>query len=215
MLLHVEPREGPPPAPRLCGKRGEREEMQFRLAYEGPLPAEGKRSSQIKHEIRKKVHHQLRDLYNRDISFRLLVMMTHHDCEKQFRGFKFIPLVVGSLHMVCELDILFLRREKPGALIAKPKDEYGGDLDNRLKIFLDALRLPREAQEVPQGLTPEAREMPFYCLLEDDALITKFQVESDTLLGRPSRPENKKDVHLIVRVITRLTRVTEQNISLI
>jgi hypothetical protein len=191
--------------------------MQFRLAYEGPLPAEGKRSSssQIKHEIRKKIHSQLLDLYSRNINFRVLVMLTHGDCEKKFSGFTFIPLVVGSLHMVCELDILFLRRERPGALLTKPRDEYGGDLDNRLKIFLDALRVPREAKEVPRGITPEAKETPFYCLLEDDALITKFQVESDTLLGRSPSPENKKDVHLIVRVTTKLTQVTENNISLI
>jgi hypothetical protein len=124
-------------------------------------------------------------------------------------GFEFVPLIVEALGATCELDILFLRRERPGTLIRKPKDEYGGDLDNRLKLFLDALRCPTAAHEVPPGATPQADELPFLCLLQDDALITKFQVESDTLLGPAPTPAALKDVHLLVRVTVRFTRRTK------
>lgn len=119
-------------------------------------------------------------------------------------GFEFVPLVIDALAAVCELDILFLRRERPGTLIRKSK-EYGGDLDNRLKLFLDALRCPRDPSELPPEATPDGNELPFLCLLEDDSLITKFQVESDTLLG-PMPTEEPKDVHLIVKVTVKFTR---------
>jgi hypothetical protein len=124
----------------------------------------------------------------------------------RFGGFEFVPLVVDALAAVCELDILFLRRERPGSLILKPKDEYGGDLDNRIKFFLDALRCPTSANELPKEAQPEEGELPFLCLLEDDSLITKFQVESDTLLGQMPQSNEAKDVQLVVRVTIKFTR---------
>lgn len=124
----------------------------------------------------------------------------------RFNGFEFIPIAIDRFAATCELDILFLRRERPGTLITKPKDEYGGDLDNRLKLFLDALRCPTGSQELPAGATPGPQEEPFLCLLEDDSLITKFQVESDTLLGGATSDEGAKDVHLVAKVVIRFTR---------
>jgi len=127
-------------------------------------------------------------------------------------GFQFVPLIIGAIHAVCHVDILFLRREKPGDLLSKPKDEYGGDLDNRLKIFLDALRVPRELAEIPAGAQPLDEEKPFFCLLEDDSLITRFSVESDTLLG-PANMGSQTDVSLIAKVTTRLTRLHIGNLD--
>jgi hypothetical protein len=124
-------------------------------------------------------------------------------------GFEFIPLIVGSLPAVCELDILFLRREQPGSLILKPRDDYGGDLDNRIKILFDALRVPCKLEELPVGAAPAAEEAPFYCLLEDDSLITKFQVESDTLLGGLEESAEWADVQLVLNVTMRITRYTK------
>jgi hypothetical protein len=100
-----------------------------------------------------------------------------------------------------------------GSLLKKKRDEYGGDLDNRLKIFFDALRMSRETQEIPDGSYPADGESPFYCLLEDDALITKFQVESDTLLGEAQT--NPKHVRLIAQVSLRAVTATVENLELI
>jgi hypothetical protein len=133
--------------------------------------------------------------------------------------------VTERLRLVCHLEILFLRREGTGSLISKPKDEYGGDLDNRLKIFLDALRVPVSVDEIPSDAVPEGNEQPyFYCLLEDDALITKVQVEADRLLsdvtldeirvGGPRMMDWEKNVHLIVKVTTRAVMITLANLSL-
>lgn len=215
----------------------EGETMQFRLAYEGPLPAEGRRGMQgIKHEIRRAIHPQLRDLCRRDQSLGTMVdkirgLIPRPELSPPFRDnpdlqkflestnpdlaaigrkhqhgeFEFVPIIVGAMHAICELDILFLRREKPGSLIKRAKDEYGGDLDNRVKVFLDALRVPSNLQEIPKGALPDTEETPFFCLLEDDAFITRIQVEADTLLGEPNSA-SLTDVRLIVRVTTKVTQ---------
>jgi hypothetical protein len=203
--------------------------VEFRLTYDGPLPCESKRNLPlVKHRIREQLHPQLKDLCTRVEPLDRLVQRiqgrgkpSHSELHEglnlprvgmdcKFGAFHFVPLIVGRLHMVCALDILFLRREQNTSLIRKPKDEYGGDLDNRLKVFLDALRTPRHIDEIPRDITPIAT--PFLCLLEDDSLITKFQVEADSLLGGDNS-EKQKDVRLIVRVTTKLTRSTLGNID--
>ena len=102
-----------------------------------------------------------------------------------------MPLVVGAAHAVCELDILFLRREGTESLITKPRDEYGGDLDNRIKIFLDARSEYREEQEVPPTDYETWESGAFFCLLEDDSLITKLSIEADVLPGLYKNDERK------------------------
>jgi hypothetical protein len=192
--------------------------LEFPLTYVGPLPSQQASSpvKQVKHDIRRRIHNQLRDLVERSPELKLIVGLQigtvyDHDIAEsisalvsrcRIAGFHFVPLVIGPAQTACHLDIRFLRRERPGHLITKPKDEYGGDLDNRLKIFLDALRVPSDENELPAGIKPEADEEPFYCLLQDDSLITKFQVASDMLLGTPSSGK-LTDVQLVVDVLIR------------
>lgn len=211
--------------------------MQFRLTYRGQLPSTQKQNKvgDAKHAIRKALHPQLRDLCARNDRLAAMARSVRGeqfqpspgpdwymldiqtaalaDIGQKYRlkGFEFVPLIIGKVLGHCELDVLFLRREKPGSLLTKPKDEYGGDLDNRLKIFFDALRVPQSENELPRNAAPTPDEVPFYCLLEDDAQITAFRVESDTLLG-DSTPGNAKDVSLVVQVTTRLTEVNAYNI---
>jgi hypothetical protein len=78
------------------------------------------------------------------------------------------------MHLLAELDILMLRPGPPGSLV-----RHGGDIDNRLKTLLDALRMP-SAAEITSG--PNSDETPFYCLLEDDRFITGLLVRTDRLL---------------------------------
>ena len=52
-----------------------------------------------------------------------------------------------------------------------------GDLDNRLKVLFDALRIPRGRVAIfPGGDSPKTTEMPLCCLLEND-LITAIRKE--------------------------------------
>ena len=83
-----------------------------------------------------------------------------------------------------------------------------GDIDNRIKTLFDALKVPSKADLDVER--PESTE-PFFCLLEDDALITNFSVETDRLLGTPSMPANQ--VHLVIEVTVKVMRITESNVG--
>lgn len=39
-------------------------------------------------------------------------------------------------------------------------------------------------QELPDGDEPQDGEDPFFCLLKDDALVTRLAVDTDTLLAK-------------------------------
>ena len=95
-------------------------------------------------------------------------------------GYRFVPLVCEDFSLLCSLHILFLRRDFPGSVIT------AGDIDNRLKTVIDALRRPRLPQELVGNETPKQDENPFFVLLEDDKQVTHFEVETDTLLDPPT-----------------------------
>lgn len=108
-------------------------------------------------------------------------------------GKAYIPLVRESLHLNCQLNILFLRQEDPGSLVLQ-----GGDLDGRIKTLFDALRMP-EAQVERQY--PQA-ENPLYCLLESDTLISGFEVSTGRLLVPKTKYPN--EAHLVIEVIIKV-----------
>jgi hypothetical protein len=108
-------------------------------------------------------------------------------------GGRFVPLVSHQGGYTCALDILFLRRDGPG------KISSGGDLDNRIKVLFDGLRMPNTIAEIG-GLPIDADENPFFCLLEDDQLITGLTVTTDRLMT-PLTPQDRiNDVCLIIHV---------------
>ena len=69
-----------------------------------------------------------------------------------------------------------------------------GDIDNRIKTLIDTLRKPQYANELRGNETPLDGEDPFFCLLEDDKLVSHFAVETDTLLDeiRPGDSDMRK-----------------------
>lgn len=111
-------------------------------------------------------------------------------------GYRFVPLISKKGGFSCSLNILFLRRDNPGHLVLD-----GGDIDNRLKTLFDGLRMPDNLAEAA-GCPPEASEDPFFCLLEDDRLVTAISVITDRLLTpvRPEEGEQPKHVHLVIHV---------------
>lgn len=116
-------------------------------------------------------------------------------------GFNFLPLV-GSVFdgvgTACSIDILFLRRDDPGKIISG-----GGDIDNRLKVLMDALKMPKIG-ELPSNATPDEGESPFFCLVEDDSLVTEIKVTTDRLLTPRTGDEHENNVHLVIHVRTQL-----------
>jgi hypothetical protein len=123
------------------------------------------------------------------------------------RGNDFATLIHPSLRLYAELDILVLRPEAPGAIIS-----HAGDIDNQLKTLFDALRRPVDDNEVPRSWSPAIDEQPLFCLLDDDKLITRVNVEVDRLLTPGANP---KDVLVTIRVTVKGFTATWGNLGLI
>ena len=217
--------------------------MRFRLTYEGELKATQKdaRDNQIdrlaehKQSIRKVFHRQLKHLWqtNKFLSEHKIdpnvptfggtpansllweggpdkIAMAEAIAQKyRENGYRFVPLVREQISLLCSLNILFLRRDIPGSVIG------AGDLDNRIKTLIDTLRRPHSANELRGNETPAIGEDPFYCLLEDDKLVTGLSVETDTLLDPPcaDTEADRRQVKIIITVDIKPYDVTMFNLS--
>jgi hypothetical protein len=183
--------------------------LNFILTYDGALPSSG--GPNEKQMIRRAFHPQLKVWWEHGP-----LAETFKQLDKtiwqilQFEplaldsGFAFLPVVTKHLECVCELDILLLKPEAPGNFI-----KNDGDIDNRLKILFDAFRIPRNIKEIPAGDTPQPSETPhFYCLLEDDNLITKTTIAADRLLLPLASSHH---IRLVINVAIRATHLTHAN----
>jgi hypothetical protein len=184
--------------------------MDFRLVYQGPLASRA--SPAQKHKIREALHPQLRELWDRpplsDHRYYLSPKAnpTIPSVVSTVGEFTFASLVHSQLHLLAELEIVILKPEGPGAVIRQ-----GGDLDNQLKTLLDALRQPHAVEELPTpDATPGENEQPFFCLLEDDQLVSRVDLSASRWLGAP----NRSHVHVDVLVRTKPTLVDTGNFFL-
>lgn len=182
--------------------------VEFRLLYEGELLQSSKSDTRAKekHEIRRSFHPQLRRLWDTNSSLDQLArhqhigswLAQHPEVDKEsqtnadFRhirwrviseqweraGFNFVPLVTAEHCLRCSLDILLLRPEEDRFIFRQ------GDIDGQVKTLFDALRIPKNLAEAG-GSVPQEDESPFFCLLEDDRLISEVRVITDQLLLLP------------------------------
>jgi hypothetical protein len=201
------------------------EYMRLTLFYRGPLHAatpDNPRAEE-KQKIRRYFHKELADLWETHPAVEGQIEKWRAlPADQQARNganafitvfdsglFRFVPLVVKRHWMRCELDILFLRHEPPGTMFNRET----GDLDNRLKVLFDALRMPKpNSQEIVATDQPSESERPFFCLLEDDVLITRVNLETDRLLDK--QMETDSEVELVIRVTIKVTRLTYGNMAL-
>jgi hypothetical protein len=209
--------------------------MRLTLTYEGELSASGNSPKpEEKWKIRRFLHPQLAELWQTNailkrmektahvpVSGSYFTLEEHHSITPvpppdtsnlkylfepiPVAGNHFVPLIRESMALICELDILFLRKEEPGALI-----KQGGDLDNRIKTLFDGLRMP-DKDEMSFAMGP--MENPFYCLLQNDSLIAAESVKTGQLLTRPSGSVH--EVKLIINVVIKVTHVRTYNLSLL
>ncbi len=219
--------------------------MRFRLIYSGelrsnqrdPIARQRDRLAEHKFSIRREFHKQLKHhwesnwflsatrVYAKDYGATVsasdnaarwgvdenervpLVEAVAHNHERY--GYRFVPLVRKEWRLTCSLEILFLRHDPPGSVVR------AGDLDNRVKTLIDALRMPASENEVLISEPPSDREQPFYCLLEDDDLISGLSVDSDRLLYPPAgkTDEDRRQVHVVVTVNIKPFDVTLFNVS--
>ena len=192
--------------------------LRFRLTYEGPLLAESSDNKRTaaratdKQRIRKAFHPQLRALWERHpalygnmgkvqsaqfvINKRSPLPHGPRELAERFAicGYNFVPLVTESVGLMCGLDILLLRNDPPGSVVS------GGDIDNRVKTLLDGLTMPKDGAQLGDYKQPGDDEQPFFVLLEDDKLITRLVVETDTLLEPVSAQPTSTDSRVIITV---------------
>lgn len=180
--------------------------MEFTLHYRGILKSNGKPTE--KQALRRHFHQQLLLFWEQSF------LKEHNDLLDQentasiiysIDGFKFASIVNEKLNLIAELNIIMLRPEPPGSIITQ-----SGDIDNRLKTLFDALRIPKKSDELPKNDLPLDNETPFFCLLEDDNLITKISVSTDRLLYKTV---DTSTVELLIHVKTKATKTTYNNIG--
>lgn len=201
--------------------------MEFTLFYRGQLRANSR--PKVKHELRQKFHKQLQVLWAQPPFNELQryleesdppekelepgetryaeIISPHFYIIKKVEAFSFAPLVCSQFHLTASLDITLLRPGPPGNLV-----KAGGDIDNRLKTLLDALKAPLTSGEIHKDAAPEADETPFFCLLEDDSLITGLSVRTDRLLENSSHPS---ETLILIRVKLEAIVVDFANLNLL
>jgi hypothetical protein len=205
--------------------------LEFRLVYQGLL--RGNDDSKSKHAIRRYFHKQLLRLWDTKqplkgraaYRYRASDGQTGITIEKtgidfitdrfSIGGQKFVPIVQKEWSLSCALEILILRRDHFPVITS-------GDLDNRVKTLLDALRIP-QANEYCDG-----EENPLYCLLENDNLVSELRVTADLLMCPPEQivhdPLNVfgelqeiRDIHTIalIHVMIKPTHVAAGNLDFV
>lgn len=181
--------------------------MRFHLHYRGSLKPNGGPTE--KQELRRAFHPQLKDLWGQkplnELTGIFFGEIPEFNVIRKVGAFDFAPLATEAHNLVVRLSITLLRPEEPGGLIT-----VGGDIDNRLKTLLDALSVPN-TEQVPNDDVPDANEMPFYCLLEDDNLVTGFSVDVDRLLDSA----DEKEVFALIQVDVTATRTSLENLAVI
>jgi UDP:flavonoid glycosyltransferase YjiC (YdhE family) len=134
--------------------------MEFRLTYQGPILSDQLRDGRVqpsraqhKQQIRKMFHPQLKRLWD-DSPFLGVKRSsrpgglvfgqqsddyTVNNIANRFSqfGYRFVPLAMKDLELLCSVEILFLRYGNPGDLFNRT-----GDIDNRLKALLMRCRCP-------------------------------------------------------------------------
>lgn len=172
--------------------------MRVRLVYRGRLrsnqrdPIDGQldKLAEHKHAIRKEFHLQVRTQFSESESLRGHM----GDVEAQVGSYRFVPLVRKAWRLSCSVGVLFLRHDPPGSVLT------AGDLDNRVKTLIDTLRMPANVGELRGNEQPSSDEDPFFCLLEDDNLVSAIRVETGRLLipPRSTRDEDRQEAVIVV-----------------
>jgi hypothetical protein len=170
--------------------------LEFTLHYRGDLKSNA--GAVDKHHIRQRLHPQLKELWTQPPLSHFAELLSLHPefgftilCD--LGPFKFAPLFSCKLNFLAEVEITLLRPGIPGDIV-----QHGGDIDNRLKTLLDALSMPSQLTALPPGIQPVDGETPFFCVLEDDRLITKLSVHTDRLL-EPVNSPSEVELTLLIR----------------
>jgi hypothetical protein len=232
--------------------------MRFQLTYDGPLysnnpdpgcddgtPAAKRRlerharKAEHKHDIRRKLHPQLKKLWEThkplqrlvaptaawdvfpstvgvdwteppSVSRPLVAVLSDVYAHHKAFGYRYVPLAWKENHLEVSLRILCLRHDHAGALLP------GRDIDNRIKTLIDALTMPGPRQVPPRNgkpRRPTADEKPFFVLMDDDRRVSHLEVQTANDLGKLPRGVDDSYVRLVISVETRAIYTTMFNLG--
>ncbi|MCH9622054.1 MAG: hypothetical protein S4CHLAM20_14890 [Chlamydiia bacterium] len=108
--------------------------------------------------------------------------------------FSFLPLVTNQCNKVIDFNFTFLSHFEPANGLRFPT----GDTDNHLKALLDGLRMPNTKNEIREE-KPKKGEKIFHCLMEDDGIVRKINIEHQKLLfDMPKTKRDDKEVFVLI-----------------
>jgi len=121
-----------------------------------------------------------------------------------------IPLASYRNNLSCRVDVKILRRKQRSRLV-----QGRADLDNQLKLVQDALKMPKNQNEVPGNMYGHGDEM--FVLVEDDSLITRSSVEGVPRLdySGPSPSESDPEDPVKLRVSVSIRALDSRHPSLL
>lgn len=196
-------------------ENGPDDALKFTLKYRGRLKsAQGGGTKGLAHDIRRSFDPQLRHRWKVTPELRQIMgppivrlPVRERSNRKEWyqkrvgNGFFFVPLVIVSDQrpLVAELDIRILWRGSAGNLLAHTED--GIDLDNRLKVLLDALAVP-QLNQLPTE-EPRKGEEQTFCLLEDDRLVVKLSIAAEQLTTIPEPDERPNFAEVTIEALIR------------
>ena len=180
--------------------------MHFCLHYTGRLKSRDNASG--KHAIRECLHPQLAALFKTPALSQFIGRSRMQDELAEFSrvvGGKTFRFVIGQeFHAVAALNIIVLLPGKGTHLLTN-----GGDIDNRIKTLLDALRTPAAPGEIPLSDSFDYSDGGMCCLLEDDNLVDRLSVQ----VYRDLAPVDERSARCLIEVTTRVTQTVWKNLS--
>ena len=187
--------------------------MKFELFVVGEIKSgnAGRGRSENIFEIRKQLEPQLRRVWEsqpllefdkqKGIRGSISGLMTNMVC-RWVSNTRFIPVICEGLHLAARIEFTFY--EPTGSLSVASEVS---DIDNRLKTLFDALRYPRDVNEI--GDRDYGNE--FHCLLDDDIRIWEITVKRTRLL----RDMEGQDRFARISVEAIASQTTLNNLSLL
>lgn len=200
--------------------------MKFKLTYRGSLRATQARHPtacgpnkhwHLKHVMRESFHTQIKRIWE---TRQFLLINQSMETPKPYHidtlakrlripPWRFVPLVTEELSLKTKIEITILRVDHPHLNLWS---ERAGDVDNRVKTIIDALRVPG-ANDGYADMHPGPGQDPFFVLVESDELFDVVHAETDHLLVVPPG-EDASYAEIVVAVTVRpMTDQTFQNIG--
>lgn len=182
--------------------------MEIILTYRGRIPSRSKDRDAV-WAMRREFHDQLLKLWGRE-PFAILKRWDDSAAEagapvirRNLGNQTFLPLLGKDIGVGADIDITLLTGQPSQKRVLS-----SGDLDNRVKRLVDALRAPQQDGELVSDLAPNST---WHCLLEDDDVVTSITAKLGVYLASNDPAES----FAFIRVRPTGLRVSLSNIAML